>query len=145
MIAIYFIILILFAVLILWTWNNTKDFEDNTKRIKFIGIGILALFIITFIIFLFSKIGLTYPNKEILKQVRRISILLCVPINGYLSLPHIAKIKSDVETNSIDDEKSKKRIIILSIIVIIAIILEIFYLKDFQRGIIENMANITTK
>ena len=145
MIAIYFIIIILFAVLILWTWNNTKDFIDNSKKIKFIGIGIVALFIITFIIFLFSKIGLTYPNKEILKQVRRISILLCAPINGYLSLPHIAKIKSDIETNAIDDEKGKKRIIILSIIIIIAIILEIFYLKDFQRGIIENMANITTK
>ena len=145
MFIIYCIIIILFAVLFLWTWNNTKDFEDNTKKTKFLGIGILALFIITFIIFLFSKIGLTYPNKEILKQIRRISILLCVPINGYLSLPHVAKIKSDIETNAIDDEKIKKRIIILSIIIIIAVIFEIFYLKDFQRGIIENLGNVTTK
>ncbi len=141
MAAIYFIIIILFVVLFLWIWNNTKDFEDNLKKIKFIAIGIIALFIITFIIFNISKIGITYSNKEILKQVRRIAVLLCVPINGYLSLPHIAKIISDIKTNSIDDEKSKKRIIILTIIIIIAIIFEIFYLKDFQKGIIENLVN----
>ena len=140
MIAIYFIILILFAVLFLWTWNNMKDFEDNVQKIKFLGIGVVGLVVATFIIFLFSKIGVDYPNKEVLSQVRRISILLCVPINGYLSLPHIAKIKSDIDTNAIDDEKSKKRIIILTIIIIVAIIFEIFYLKDFQKGIIESLS-----
>ena len=141
MAVIYFIIIILFAVLFLWIWNNTKDFEDNLKKIKFMVIGIIALVIITFIIFNISKIGITYPNKEVLKQVRRISVLLCVPINGYLSLPHIAKILSDIKNNSVDDEKSKRRIIILTVITIIAIIFEIFYLKDFQKGIIENLMN----
>ena len=84
------------------------------EKIIFSIVGIVFLFIITFIIFNISKIGITYPSKEILKQVRRISILLCVPINGYLSLPHIAKIISDIKTNSINDEKSKKRIILCS-------------------------------
>lgn len=140
MIAIYFIIIILFTVLFLWVWNNTKDFEDNSKKIIFSIVGLIFLFIITFIIFNISKIGITYPNKEILKQIRRIAILLCVPINGYLSLPHIAKIVSDIKTNSIDEEKSKKRIIVLSIIIVIAIIFEICYLKDFQKGIIANLA-----
>ena len=55
MAAIYFIIIILFVVLFLWIWNNTKDFEDNLKKIKFIAIGIIALFIITFIIFNYLK------------------------------------------------------------------------------------------
>ena len=141
MLAIYFIIIILFIVLFLWIWNNTKDFEDNFKKIKFIIIGIIALFIITFIIFNISKIGITYPNKEILKQVRRIAVLLSVPVNGYLSLPHIAKIISDIKSNSIDDEKSKKRIIILATIIFLAIIFEVFYLKDFQKGIIQNLMN----
>ena len=140
MIAIYFIILILFAVLILWIWNNVKDFEDNSKRIIFSTVGIIFLFIITFVIFNISKIGITYPSKEVLKQVRRVAILLCVPVNGYLSLPHIAKIISDIKNNSVDDEKSKRRIIILVIIIILAIVFEIFYLKDFQKGIIANLA-----
>lgn len=133
MIAIYFIILILFAVLILWIWNNVKDFEDNSKRIIFSTVGIIFLFIITFVIFNISKIGITYPSKEVLKQVRRVAILLCVPVNGYLSLPHIAKIISDIKNNSVDDEKSKRRIIILVIIIILAIVFEIFYLKISKK------------
>ncbi len=141
MIFIYLIIIVLFAVLILWTWNNVKDFENNTKKIKFIIIGIIILLISTFIIFTISKIGIKYPNDKVLKYVRRISIFLCVPINGYISLPHIAKIKSDINTNVIDDEKSKKRIIILVIIIMIITVFEIFYLKDFQKGIINNLAN----
>ena len=51
MIAIYFIIIILFTVLFLWVWNNTKDFEDNSKKIIFSIVGLIFLFIITFIIF----------------------------------------------------------------------------------------------
>ncbi len=142
MIVIYFIIIILFAVLFLWIWNNIKDFEDNSQKIKFYIIGVAALFLITFIIFNISKIGITYPNKEILKQVRRTAILLCVPINGYLSLPHIAKIILDIKTNSVDDEKSKRRIIILATIIFLAIIFEVFYLKDFQKGIISSLINM---
>ena len=141
MIFIYLIIIVLFTVLILWTWNNVKDFENNIKKIKFIIIGIIILLISTFIIFTISKIGIKYPNDKVLKYVRRISILLCVPINGYISLPHIAKIKSDIYTNTADEEKCKKRIIILVAIIIIVTIFEIFYLKDFQKGIINNLVN----
>lgn len=141
MIFIYLIIIVLFAVLILWTWNNVKDFEDNAKKIKFITVGIIILLISTFIIFTISKIGIKYPNDNVLKYVRRISILLCVPINGYVTLPHIAKIKSDIYTKTIDDEKSKKRIIILVAIIAIITFFEIFYLKDFQKGIIYNLTN----
>ena len=52
-ILIYLIIALLFAVLIFWTWNNTKDFDDTKQRITFIIFGIIILgivFIITAII-----------------------------------------------------------------------------------------------
>ena len=141
MIFIYFIIIVLFTVLVMWIWNNVKDFENNTKKIKFIIIGLIILFICTTIIFAISKIGIKYPDNEVLKYVRSISIFLCVPINGYISLPHIAKIKSDIYTNTVNKKKSKKRIIILAAIIIIVTIFEIFYLKDFQKGIINNLVN----
>ena len=141
MIFIYFIIIVLFTVLVMWIWNNVKDFKNNTKKIKFIIIGLIILFICTTIIFAISKTGIKYPNSEVLKYVRRISIFLCVPINGYISLPHIAKIKSDIYTNTVDEEKCKKRIIILVAIIIIVTFFEIFYLRDFQNGIINNLVN----
>lgn len=140
-ILIYFIIVVLYAVLIFWTWNNTKDFEENPQRIIFITCGIIVLGIVTLLIFNLSKIGVEYPNKEILTGVRRIAVLLFIPINGFLSLPHIAKIKSDISLGTVEDEKNKKRIIILGIVMIATIIIEVFYLKDFQNGIIQILNN----
>ena len=117
--TIYFIIAVLYMVLIAWTWNNVKDFSDNMQKIKYLAIGTIALFIVTYIIFNISKIGINYPNKDIAKIVRKISVFLFVPINGYISLPHIAKIKTDILDRNIDDEKSKKRIKILAIVIVI--------------------------
>ena len=131
--TIYFIIAVLYMVLIAWTWNNVKDFTDNMQKIKYLVIGTIALFIVTYIIFNISKIGINYPNKDIAKIVRRISMFLFVPINGYISLPHIAKIKTDIKDENLDDEKIKKRIIALGIIIVISIIIEMFFLKDFQK------------
>ena len=137
LIAIYLVILILFGVLIFWVWNSTKDFEDNTKKISFITIGIIILGIITFIIFNISKIGIIYPNQVILREVRKVVVFLFIPINGFISLPHIAKIKNDIIIGENDELKNKRRIIILLIIIIVAFVFEIFYFKNFQDGIIQ--------
>ena len=140
-IFIYFIIVVLFGVLIFWTWNNTKDFEETKTKIIFCVVGIIVLGIVTLTIFNISKIGIKYQNKEIESQVRKIAVFLFIPINGFLSLPHIAKIKTDIKTGAVPDEKSKKRIIILATVIVVVTILEIFYLKDFQNGIIEILNN----
>ena len=139
--AIYLIIIILFSVLIFWTWNNSVDFEENKKRVKFIAFGILILYVVTLIIFNISKIGVAYPNISVIKQVRRITVLLFTPLNGYITLPHIAKIFSIIKTNSEEDDKIKKRIIILFIVVLIFSIIEIQYINGFQNGIINFMQN----
>lgn len=134
-ISIYLMIAVLYIVLIFWTWNNTKDFEETSQRIIYIIIGIIALSIITLITFSISKIGINYPNKDILKEVRKISLLLFIPINGFLSIPHIASIKTQIGNE--EDGKIKRKIIILGIIFIVGIIIETTYLKDFQNGIIQ--------
>lgn len=136
-IAIYMIIILLFGVLLFWIWNNSKDFKQTQAKIKFIIIGIIILSIITLIIFNISKIGVIYPNKNIMKEIRKISLLLFIPINGFFTLPHIASIKSQIELGTNDNEKIRKKIIILGIIFIILTIIEIIYLKDFQNGIIQ--------
>lgn len=97
LIGIYFIIILLFMVLVFWTWNNTKKFESLKEKIAFIVIGVAILMLITLIVFNLSKIGIKYPNKEILKQVRKIIIFIFVSINGFLSLPHIASLITDIK------------------------------------------------
>lgn len=140
-ILIYIIIALLFVVLIFWTWNNTKEYEEITKRITYIVIGILAMLLITLIDFTISKIGITYPKAEMVKQVRKMSVLLFTPINGFFSLPHIATIKTQIELKKVENDKIKKKIIILGIIFIIATIVEINFIKEFQNGIIQILNN----
>ena len=136
-ILIYLIIALLFIVLILWTWNNTKEFEQTSERIIFITIGTGIIAIVTLIYFAISKIGITYPKAEMIGQVRKIAVLVFTPINGFLSLPHIASLKMKIKMKSEEDSKSKKKIIILGIIFIVATIVEINYMKNFQNGIIQ--------
>lgn len=139
--AIYLIIIILFSVLFLWIWNNSKDFESNAYRIKYTIIGTIIVYVVTLIIFNISKIGITYPNIEAIKAVRRISVLLFTPLNGYITLPHIAKILSDIKTNAVEEDKIKKRVIILFIIILVFSIIEIKYINEFQNGIINILQN----
>ena len=136
-IVIYLVIIVLFTVLLFWTWNSTRDFEDEQSRVIYIVMGLIILNIITFILFNISKLGIKYESKEILREIRRIIILIFVPINGYITLPHVANIKTEISLKNNDDEKTKKKIIILGIIVIFAIIFEIIYLRNFQNGIIK--------
>ena len=136
-ILIYFIIAVLFAVLIFWTWNNTKDFEETSKRVVFTVIGIVIVAVITLIYFTISKISITYPKVEIVNQVRKMVVLVFTPINGYLSLPHIASLKMQIKLKTEENSKLKKKIIILGIVLVIATIVEISYMKDFQNGIIQ--------
>ena len=140
-ILIYLIIALLFVVLIFWTWNNTKDFDDTKKRITFIIFGIIILGVVTLIFFNISKIGIGYPKKEMVNQVRKLTMLIFIPVNGFLSLPHIATIKEQIGQKSLEEEKIKRKIIILGIVFIITAIIEINYMKDFQNGIIQMLNN----
>ena len=136
-ILIYFIIAVLFVVLILWTWNNTRDFEETSERIIFIVVGIILTVVVTLIYFAISKIGITYPKAEMIGQVRKIAVLVFTPINGFLSLPHIASLKMKIKFKTEDDSMLKRKIKILGIVFIVATIFEILYMKDLQNGIIQ--------
>ncbi len=130
-------IIVLFVVLLFWTWNNSKDFQENKAKIKFILIGLISLSMVTFILFNLSKIGIDYPNEDIMKEIRKIALLLFIPINGFLTLPHIASIKTEIQLGAKEEEKIKRKIILIAIVWILAIIIETIYLKDFQKGIIQ--------
>ena len=135
-IIIYIAIILLFTVLLLWTWNNVKEFENIGQKIGYVAIGLIVLAVITLILFNVSKVGVQYPNEEIIGQIRKMALFVFIPINGLLSLPHIARIYTNLQDGT-DEKQVKRKIIILGIVIIIAIIVEISYLKSFQNGIIQ--------
>lgn len=129
------IIVIMFLVLLAWVWHSLGNIEKTTK-IKCIIIGFIIVYILTFIIFNISKIGIVYENKEVMKSIRRIFVIIFAIINGYLILPYVFKTLDKINNEDIKKEKVTNSIIILLIIIVILFIFECIYLGNMQEGII---------
>lgn len=129
------IVVILFIVLLRWMWHSLGGIQKSTKCACMVG-GLVVVYIITFVIFNISKIGITYENKEAMKLIQTIFVLLFTIINGYVILPYVFKKLEQVNNEEIDREKLNRSIIILLIIILIVGIFEISYLGNIQQGIL---------
>ena len=137
MVLIFIIILALYIIAIISTYQNMFAFEKTTK-ILYLILGFIIVSIITVII---SKIGLpnSADNKEILNVVKRTIQIIFIPLNALIILPFMANNISKYKVKAISEEKLKKRILIMSIVYIIFIIFEKNYIKDFHIGVLANM------
>lgn len=129
------IMIVLFLVLIGWTWSSLGNIETKTKIICLIC-GLIATYIITFIIYNISKIGIIYENQEVMKTIRTVFVILFTIINGYIILPYIFKKLELINNKEMDKEKLTKSLIILLIIIVILAIFEILYLGNSQQTIL---------
>ena len=134
---IYFIVFLLFVVYIVWTWNSTKEFEDQKIRIAYLLVGTLFIAMVTLIIFVVSKIGVNYPKKEMIGQVQKIVLLVFNPINGFVILTQFSSVFQQIRSGMVSKDKMDKKIKRLLIIFAILIIIECIYFKNVQYGIIK--------
>lgn len=129
------IMLVMFLVLLGWMWNSLGTIEKKTKIICII-IGLVVTYIITFIIYNISKIGIEYESKEIMKQIRNIFVLLFTIVNGYVLLPYVFRKLEQINNDNLPKEKLQKSIVILLIIIILLFIFESMYLGNRQETIL---------
>lgn len=139
MTVIFIIIGILFLVLLGWTWNNLGSIEKPTKVACIIG-GIVFVYIITFIIYNISKMGITYESKEAMRLIQTVFVMLFTIINGYIILPFTFKKLDKINNKDIEKDEIKSSIVIVVIIIIILGILESSYFGNLQDSIL-NMMN----
>ena len=137
MLTINFIIFILFVVYIVVTWRSTEVFEGIPTRILYLVIGTAFVSMLTFIFFLFSKIGVEYPKPEMVGEVRREILLIFIPLNGFIILPQIANFIARVKEGDTSKEELQKKMRRILIICVVLIIFECIYFKNIQNGIIE--------
>lgn len=136
MAVILIIIAILFIVLLGWSWNSLGSI-DKKEKIKYIIIGLVLTYLLTFIIYAISKIGIQYDNKEAMKMIRTVFVLLFAIVNGYILLPYSFKKIEKIKNEEIEEEKLKRSIIILLIIIVMLLIFESIYLGNLQQGILK--------
>ena len=135
MALVIFITILIYLILIVWTWHNL-GFIEKPKKIAFIIIGIMITYIITQIIFQISKGDIAYQNEEIAKDIRNAIVAIFSGINGLILMPIIAKNLDKINEDEIEKDVVSKRFIIIFIIFIICTFIECGYMKTTQEGII---------
>ena len=129
------IALIIYFINIAWTWKSLADIEKS-KKIIFIIIGILILFIITLITFNISAKSIQYQHQEQTEQIRNILVAIFTGINGIIIMPQLAKILEKIKNGEIEKNQIRNRIILLITMLTICIIFEHGYMKNTQQGIV---------
>lgn len=137
-----FIIFVLFIIYVVFVWNSTKEFENIIIRISYIFIGTLFITILTLIIFWISKIGVVYPKKEMIGEVRKVVLLVFIPINGLITLTQVASIFTQAKSGMVSKEDMERKIKRMIIIFIVLIIVEVMYYKNIQNGLIRFIESV---
>lgn len=128
--------ILLFGVLIGWTWVNLSVIEKKQKII-YIVISLIIIYVITLIVFAISKSGVEYQNEDMVGYIQAIIVSTFTVVNGFIGMQYIAKIFGKLYNNEITKEQATKRLIIISVIFLICIIIECGYMKDIQNGILK--------
>ena len=132
---IFIIAIIVYLILITWTWHSLGNIE-NKRKIIFVIIGLVVMYIITFITFQISKSGVSYQNIEMQNDIRNVLLVIFVGINGIIVMPQVARILDKINEDEIEKNIVKRKLIILVIIFIICLIFENGYMRDTQEGIL---------
>ena len=127
--------ILIFVISIIWVWHNLGNM-GRTKKITFILVGLLIMYLITVCIYNFSNPDITYPSEEIKKTVSNTLILVFTGLNTLIFLPFIANVFDKILEEEIEIQQAKRRMIILLVIFVICIFIEKGYLENTQEGII---------
>ncbi len=135
MAIIVIITIILFLVLIGWTWSNMEEVEKE-KKAGYIFSAIVVMILITTLIFSISSSGVEYEKQEMINPVRLLLVAVFTAINGFVVIQYIGKIIGRINNQSIDREEAKKKITLVLIIFLVVAIIECMYMKKIQLGIL---------
>ena len=135
-VIVYVVPIIMFLVLVGWTWSNLGDINKN-KKIGYTVISILIMFLITFIIFSISRKNVNYENEKMVGPVRLLLVTVFTSINGYVVIQYIARILSKIYLNDIEQDSVKRKFLLIFVIFIFIAIIECVYMKNIQIGILD--------
>ena len=135
MLFIIIIIIVIYALVIAWTWNSLWSLE-KPKKILIILIGILLVIGITQILFSLSKQGIQYPKEVVENDIRNLLVMAFSGINS-LVIPLVARLFRKYQEGDIEKKVFLTRIVVIGILFLVCLGLERGYMKDTQEGILQ--------
>lgn len=135
MLLIIIITIAIYLLVIAWTWNSLGKMEKK-KKISFIFIGLLIIYLITLLVFAFSKKGIEYPEIAIEKSIRNLIVTLFTGVNAII-LPLLTKQVNKMLEGEIEKSRFLKVILAILLIFFIFIWGECGYMQNTQEGILQ--------
>ena len=128
--------IIVYMILLGWTWSTLGDL-DKIRKIIIIFFEVLIMYVITLIIFGISENGLVYTSKDAQNDIRNVMVIIFTGINSLIVIPYINKQIIKLKEKEIEKENLIRKSIILCVIFVIFLVIECGYMKDTQKGIIK--------
>lgn len=132
--------IILYAILLIWSYKNMYALEKKTK--------LIYTFVILIFVYILTKILYNIGGNPIGRDLgdaavtfNRTMLTIFVGINGLIIMPHIASSLNKYKEEIIDINQLKKRLIIICIIFVVFLIFEFNYIKDMQVNMLEMISN----
>lgn len=135
------IIILIYIVLLAWTWHNLGDME-KTKKTLIIFIELIITYLTTILIFNISKAGIGYNNPEVENTMKTLLVSVFTGVNGLIWMPIVSKNMDQVNEGLIEKTVLKTRVIVIGIIFVICMVIEFNYIKDTQKSTIEMYNNV---
>ncbi len=133
-IFIYLCILILNLVAILINYRFLGTEIEKKEKLIFIIVGIAIMYVTVSITY-----SLSIRNVEetsLIELAKNYITFTFVPVNAILVLPFLANSYKYLKVGRLKKENFKNRLILLMVILFIILIIEFFYFKDIQTGIL---------
>ncbi len=125
--------LAIFIVSCITIYHNTNSFEPK-KRIIYIAIGMIVMYIITTII---CNIAISnIQNKQILGAIIKVTKMIFTPVNGMIGLSLVGNTFGKAKDKTITTKKAGRRLIGILVIFICILIFETNYIGDFIKEIL---------
>lgn len=141
-IFIYLSILILNLVAIFITYKFLGEKIEQKEKVIFIVVGVAIVYITVSLVYWLSTRNIDLGTSNELGK--NFIIFTFVPINSMVVLPFLANSYKYFKQGRLKKQNFRNRIILFSVILIIVLMIEFFYFKDIQNGIL-NMVQSTQK
>ena len=133
-IFIYLCILALNLAAIFMTYKFLGEDIEKKEKAIFIVIGIAIMYMTVSLTYWLSTKNIDLGvSKDVGKNFITFTF---VPINSMLVLPFLAGSYKYLKESKLSTQKFRNRVILATVILVIALIVEFFYFKDIQNGIL---------
>lgn len=133
-IIIYLGILLINVVAVFMVYKFLGTDKEKKEKLIFIAIGTSIMYVtVSFVYWLSTK---NVDFGDIRSYGENFITFTFVPINSMITLTYIAKSYKYFREGRLKQDKFRNRVILMIAVLVVVLIIEFFYFKDIQTGIL---------